>query len=142
MKKTWSPYADLVIRNANIYTVDLTIDEIRSGKYDFTIFPDGFAAAKDGKTIAVGEGDGAAYVGPGTEVVDAGGATLIPGMIDSHMHAMFAGKELLGVDLTGAGSLEEFQQRIAGHAAKTPAGKWIKGAGWNELMWPDGRMPT
>ena len=142
MKKTWSPYADLVIRNANIYTVDLTIDEIRSGKYDFTIFPDGFAAAKDGKTIAVGEGDGAAYVGPGTEVVDAGGATLIPGMIDSHMHAMFAGKELLGVDLTGAGSLEEFQQRIAGHAAKTPAGKWIKGAGWNELMWPNGRMPT
>lgn len=142
MKKTWTPDADLVIRNARIYTVALTIDEVRQGKYDFPIYENSFVAAKDGKTIAVGEGDGATFIGSATEVIDAGGKTLVPGLIDSHMHALFAGKEMLGVELSGAATREEFIQRIAEHAAKTPAGKWVKGAGWNEMIWPDGKMPT
>lgn len=142
MKKTWEPYADLVIRNANIYTVALKMDEIRKGEDDFPIYSNGFVAAKEGKTIAVGEGDGAAYVGSNTKIIDANGATLIPGMIDSHMHALFTGKEMLGVDFVGAASLEEFQKRIADFVSAQPAGKWIKGAGWNELVWADGRMPT
>ena len=49
MSKTWYPYADLVICNAKIYTVDLTIPEIQNGKYDFTIIQNGFVAVKDGK---------------------------------------------------------------------------------------------
>lgn len=142
MNRTWSPDADMVVRNANIYTVALTIDEIRQGQENFPVFENGFVAVKDGKIIATGEGDGAAYIGAETEVVDAEGKTMIPGLIDSHMHAMFAGKELLGVDLVGADSLDEFKKRIGDFAAKTPAGKWIKGAGWNELVWPDGKMPT
>lgn len=142
MSRTWSPNADMVVRNANIYTVALTIDEIRHGKEDFPIYENGFVAVKDGKIIAAGEGDGAAYIGAETEVVDAEGKTMIPGLIDSHMHAMFAGKERLGVDLVGADSLDEFKKCIGDFAAKTPSGKWIKGAGWNELVWPDGKMPT
>ena len=142
MKRTWTPDADLVIRNANIYTVALTVEQVQAGQYEFPVYPNGFVAAKDGRTIAVGGGDGAAFVGPDTEVIDAGGQTLIPGMIDSHMHALFAGKELLGVELSGAKSLAEFQKRIAAYAAETPAGKWVKGAGWNELVWPEGKMPT
>lgn len=49
--KKWYPYADLILKNAKIYTVDLSIDEIRNGNYDFTVINNGFVAVKDGKII-------------------------------------------------------------------------------------------
>ena len=48
-------------KNANVYTVALTIEDIQAGKFDFPIYPAGFAAAKDGKTIGVGPGDGGEF---------------------------------------------------------------------------------
>lgn len=140
--RIWSPYADLVIKNAKIYTVDLTIEDIQNGKTDFTVFENGFVAAKDGKTIAVGDGDGEKFTGENTQVIDAQGNTLIPGLIDSHMHAMFSGMEMLGVNFEGAADLDEFKARLRQRAAVTPPGKWIKGAGWNEMVWTDNVMPT
>lgn len=51
--KSWTPYADLVVKNGKIYTVALTIDEIKAGKYDFPILEGGSVAVKDRKIIAV-----------------------------------------------------------------------------------------
>jgi predicted amidohydrolase YtcJ len=143
-KKAWSPAADLVIKNVKIYTVDITIPEIQAGKNDFTIIDNGFVAAKDGKTIMVGataEFD-AALVGPDTEVIDGKGRTLLPGLIDCHMHAMFAGIDLLKVNQGDAKSLQEFLDVLKPKVAETPAGKWVKGCAWNHLVWDEPIEPT
>lgn len=142
MKNTWTPYADLVIQNGQIYTVDLTVQEVQAGKDTFAVYPNGFVAAKGGKTIGAGEGSGDTFIGPDTKVIDAGGATVIPGLIDSHMHAMFSGVELLGINFEGCADLAEFKRRLSERAKSTPKGEWIKGAGWNEMVWPDKKMPT
>ena len=141
MSKKWYPYADLVIKNANIYTVDLTIQEIQNGNYDFTIIPNGYVAVKDGKIIGVGKGGGDNFIGIETTVEDAQGKTVIPGLIDSHMHAMFAAMDLSNVALEKCKSLDEMLGLLKGRVAVELPGKWIKGAAWNELSWNDGKKP-
>lgn len=140
--KTWTPYADLVIKNANIYTVDLTIPEIRSGNYDFTIIPNGYVAVKDGKIIGVGEGLDESFIGETTVVEDVEGKTVIPGLIDSHMHAMFAALDLSNVALDKCTCLAEMVDLLKARVEKEPKGKWVKGAAWNELSWNDGLKPS
>ncbi len=141
--KKWTPYADLMFKNANIYTMDLTISEIKSQKYDFTVIDNGYVAVKDGKIIGLGEGFDESFVGSDTVVEDVDGKVLMPGLIDSHMHAMFAGMDLKNVALENCNSLEEMIALLKERSEKEPEDKWIKGAAWNELSWGDGaRKPT
>lgn len=94
MMAKWSPYADLVLKNATIYTMNLKIPEIQAKNYDFTVITSGYVAIKDGKIIGVGEGLDESFLGPETKVEDLEGKVVMPGLIDSHMHAMFAGMDL------------------------------------------------
>lgn len=142
MKPTYRPAADLIIKNAKIYTVDLTIDEILSGKTDFTIIESGSVAVKEKKIIAVGEPIPEYMIDGETKVIDAGGKVLLPGLIDSHMHAMFAGIELASINFKDMKSKEEFLHLLKEKADKTPKGAWIKGCEWNELVWADKAAPT
>lgn len=142
MKPTYRPAADLIIKNAKIYTIDLTIDEILSGKTDFTIIDSGSVAVKEKKIIAVGETIPEYMIDGETKVIDAGGKVLLPGLIDSHMHAMFAGTELANVNFKDMRSKEEFLHLLKEKADKTPKGAWIKGCEWNELVWADKAAPT
>ena len=142
MKKEWYPYADLVIENAKIYTVDLSIPEIQKGNYDFTVIPNGYIAVKDGKIIGVGEGIDKSFIGEKTIINDVKGKTVIPGLIDSHMHAMFAAMDLANVQLKDCTSLEQMTSLLKERAAKVKPGKWIKGAAFNELQFTDGKRPT
>lgn len=73
---------------------------------------------------------------------DARGRTVIPGLIDSHLHLMGLGLSLLSLDLSGTRSLEEAQARIAAYAAEFPDRPWIIGRGWNQELWGLGRFPT
>jgi predicted amidohydrolase YtcJ len=141
-KGTWTPYADLIVNHARIYTVDITIADIQAGKADFPIYNDGFTAVKDGQIIAVGAGDGMHLSGPQTEIIDAGGRTLIPGMTDCHIHAVFTGLDMLAVSLADVRDIGEFKARIGARAAKAPTGEWVMGNGWNELVWSEQQMPT
>ena len=134
-------YADTLIFNANIYTVDLPISEIQSGKTDFSVISKGFIAIKDGKIIGVGAGDGASYCSEKTERIDVNGATVIPGMIDSHIHALFAGIGLSAVQLSKCTSLEDMLETIKKRVENEPAGTWIKGISWNELSWKTSVLP-
>lgn len=131
----WYPYADLVFINAKIYTMDLTIPEIQDKKYDFTVIDNGFVAVKDEKIIGVGAGDGAAFIGKLTQIEDVEGRVLMPGLIDSHMHAMFAGMNLQNVALEKCQNMDEMLALLKERASREPDGKWIKGAAWNELNW-------
>lgn len=73
---------------------------------------------------------------------DGRGRTVIPGIIDSHVHVMGLGLSLLTVDLSDTRTLAEAQQKIADYAAAHPERPWIVGRGWNQESWGLGRFPT
>lgn len=77
-----------------------------------------------------------------TERIDAGGRTLLPGLIDGHGHFFGLGFSALTLDLTGSESLADLQQRLAAYAAQNPGSGWVVGRGWNQELWPDARFPT
>ena len=77
-----------------------------------------------------------------TQVVDLGGHFVMPGFNDAHLHLQPAGFEQLNVNLVGAKSLPEMQQRIAEHAKTTAPGDWIVGDGWDHTLWPEQTLPT
>lgn len=79
--------------------------------------------------------------GPATIVVDAAGGTVVPGFNDSHVHFLSGSQSLQELDLGGARTLEDVQQRIRDFAAKHPELPWIRGRGWNYSSFPGG-MPT
>ncbi|MEJ7777738.1 MAG: amidohydrolase [Sphingomicrobium sp.] len=77
-----------------------------------------------------------------TERIDAGGRTLLPGLIDGHGHFFGLGFSALTLDLTGSASLADLQQRLAAYAAQNPGSGWVVGRGWNQESWSDARFPT
>lgn len=142
MEKTWLPQADLIIKNVKVYTVDLTVKYIKTGKTDFTVIENGYVASKEGKTIAIGNGFDESLVGISTQVIDGEGNVLIQGLIDSHIHALFAGMELTNVNFKEAKSKEEFIEMLKSKIVVTEKGQWIKGSEWNELGWDTKESPT
>jgi predicted amidohydrolase YtcJ len=74
--------------------------------------------------------------------VDAGGRTLLPGLIDAHGHVMGLGFGALQLDLVGTTSLADVQARLRTYAAANPGSGWIIGRGWNQENWADKRFPT
>ena len=88
--------ADLIVTNARVYTAD-----------DARPLVEAFAV-RDGRIAFVGSQREAAVLrGPNTRVVDAGGRTVIPGMVDAHAHFSGLAQTLRSVDLTGTNSLAE-----------------------------------
>ena len=81
-------------------------------------------------------------IGVKGSIIDGGGRTLLPGLIDAHGHVMGLGFALLQLDLAGTGSLDELRQRLREYAAANPDSAWITGRGWNQELWPDKRFPT
>jgi predicted amidohydrolase YtcJ len=73
---------------------------------------------------------------------DGRGRTVIPGLVDSHLHVMGLGLGLLVLDLSDTRSLQEAQAKIAEYAAANPDRPWIVGRGWNQELWGLGRFPT
>jgi predicted amidohydrolase YtcJ len=73
---------------------------------------------------------------------DGRGRTVMPGIVDSHVHLMELGLARLTLDLSGATTLAEAQSRITAYAAANPERPWIVGRGWNEDAWRLGRYPT
>lgn len=77
-----------------------------------------------------------------TQVLDLKGKTVLPGLIDTHIHVTDYGRCLMWLDLTPATSLSEIKNMIKEKAKCMPKGKWIIGQGWNELRFKELRMPT
>ena len=74
--------------------------------------------------------------------VDGQGRTVVPGMIDAHVHTIALGLSLLTLDLGDTKSLAEAQAKIRDYAASHPEMPWIIGRGWNQEAWGLGRFPT
>lgn len=134
--------ADLIIKNAKIYTVAITVKEIQKGKTDFPVYENGYVAVYDGKIVEVGQGFNGDIVSSKTKVIDAKGKILLPGLIDSHMHAMFAALDLMYVACEEVKNIGELIEILKKRAEETPAGQWIQGKGYNELLWDKPIVPA
>jgi predicted amidohydrolase YtcJ len=77
---------------------------------------------------------------PQTRVIDLGGAFVVPGFIDNHVHFISGGIALQQADLRDARTPAEFTRRIAA-AAKARPGKWITDGNWDHQLW-GGALPT
>jgi len=123
--------ADLIITNAVVYTMN-------PAQPTATAF-----AIRDGKFLAVGDNATiAALRGPETQTLDLGGASVLPGLCDAHIHFTHYALGLQRIDIFEVPSLPEMQQRLAAKVQATPLGTWLTGWGWNQTLWPDKRFPT
>lgn len=104
------------------------------------------ALAIEGDTIvSVGTNEEvSALQGADTNVIDLDGRTVIPGLIDSHIHAIRAGLTYgVELDWTAVSSLEEGLRMIQDAAHGAPADSWVLVAGgWHENQFPERRGPT
>ena len=101
--------ADIIIKNARVMTMDASR-------------PAAEAIAMTGKTISgVGSNDDIANLaGPDTRIMDAQGASVLPGFIESHMH-LFSGATSLGrLDLSGISGAEALQAKVRAFDAAHP----------------------
>src|SRR5690606_22668228 len=81
---------------------------------------------------------------PDAERIDAGEATVIPGLIDAHAHLMGLGYALMQADLVGASDKTEVVARLKAfeEKEKLPDGAWLIGNGWDQNDWPEKAFPT
>ncbi|KXS56888.1 MAG: hypothetical protein AMR96_00015 [Candidatus Adiutrix intracellularis] len=100
-------------------------------------------AVRERKLVYVGNDLAAAtaVVSPAVRPQDLGGCSVLPGLIDSHMHLMAEGARLSGLTLNQL-SLTEVLAAVRREAAELPAGEWIVGHGWNQEDWPGRLWPT
>jgi predicted amidohydrolase YtcJ len=123
--------ADTIFVNANVYTAN---DKQPTAAA---------IAVKDGRIIYVGDKGGAgAFRGSKTKEVDLQGATVLPGMTDSHYHLFGVGEREVTLNLEGTTSLEDFLAKVKARVDATPKGKWVTGRGWIETFWKPQAFPT
>ncbi|WP_353218413.1 amidohydrolase [Sandarakinorhabdus sp.] len=141
--KAASGVADLILTDAHVYTLRWG-EPARDGKpapdaptTDGKWHPDAAAVAiRSGKIVYVGSDKGAlALRGKRTRVIDLNGATVIPGLVDSHTHFIELGAKLESVDLTHVTTEAQAVALVAERAKSVPKGEWIFGAGWDEGAW-------
>jgi len=136
--------ADLLLTNARVYSLGWSepgldgapaLDAPYSASEGWR--PDAEAVAvRGGRIVFVGSAEeGEAYRGSATEVLDLDGATVVPGMVDSHTHVVELGALLARVNLIDVATEEEAVALVAERAAGLPEGTWIVGAGWDEGAW-------
>jgi predicted amidohydrolase YtcJ len=95
-----------------------------------------------GKVILAGSRADALAKAAGAKVIDGGGKTLLTGLIDAHGHVMGQGLALVSLDLRNIATLAATQRAIADYARRYPDNAWVRGRGWNQVIWNIGRFPT
>ena len=124
-------YADQVVTNGNVYTIDDTLPRAQA------------FAVKSGRFLSVGSSsDIINFIGPGTQVIDATGMTVVPGFIDAHNHPFYSGiRHLKQVNLD-IRTIEGIKSALAERAQNTPPGQWVKGFLYDDTKLEDGRPLT
>jgi predicted amidohydrolase YtcJ len=96
----------------------------------------------EGRIVAVGTNDEVRAAVGGGESLDARGRTVVPGMIDAHLHFLSLSLDLSRVQLLGVQSIAAAVERATERAHNSPPGEWISGGGWNYNFLHDNRWPT
>jgi len=113
--------ADAVYKNGFVYTVDAV--RIRAQAF----------AVRDGKFLAVGTNDDMkAVTGKDTRVVDLKGQMVMPGLVDTHIHALRGALTALGLAFPVTSSVDEIKAAVKKYIAdkKLKKGEWVEGAKW------------
>ncbi|MER3373367.1 MAG: amidohydrolase [Allomuricauda sp.] len=120
---------DLIVYNANIYTVD---DDFSKACC---------VAIKDGKFVAVSETADIYKKYTAKEELDAEGKTIVPGLIDAHCHFYGLGLNQQVVDLVGTSSFDEIVKKVDEFQKERPS-SFIMGRGWDQNDWEIKEFPT
>ena len=121
-----------LLRNARIHTFDA---QNRS-------YPDGaLAIAASGRIARVGADADLAAALPDANQIDLAGATVLPGLIDSHGHLYGLAQSFTQADLTGSASKVEVLERLRAFADRLPPDAWLLGRGWDQNDWPETVFP-
>lgn len=120
---------DLVLTNANIYTVEDKQPKAQA------------VAVKGNRIIFVGSNQEAKKF-HAAKVIDLHGHTVVPGLTDSHCHIFGIGEREMRLNLEGTNTREDFLAKVKERVAQTERGKWITGRGWIETFWKPPQFPT
>lgn len=120
---------DLLLFNATVHTLDPSRSHASA------------IAIRGGLVFAVGsDGDARAALGPDAERVDLGGACVVPGLTDSHLHFRWYAESLGAVDAETP-TLDEALERVRRKAQQVGPGEWVTGYGWNHNVWAGSGVP-
>ncbi|MEW2923175.1 amidohydrolase [Muricauda sp. ANG21] len=120
---------DLIVYNANVYTVDKDFSKACC------------VAIKDGKFVAVAETADIFKKYTAKEELDAEGKTIVPGLIDAHCHFYGLGLNQQVVDLVGTSSFDEILEKVVAFQKERPS-NFIMGRGWDQNDWEVKEFPT
>jgi predicted amidohydrolase YtcJ len=120
--------ADLLVKNAVVYTVDSNFTTANA----FVV--------KAGKILAIGNADTLEQKYLAHEVVDAGGNAVYPGFIDAHAHFYEYGLGLQEVNLVGTHSWDEAVDSVEAYSTRNTEG-WVIGHGWDQNDWAKKQFP-
>ncbi len=124
-------HANLVITNANIWT----FNEGKPRAKSLAIFSDTIVKIGDMDEIEP-------LIGPGTEIIDANGNSILPGFIDAHTHITWTGLNRIYLDFRETKSLEEVLDLVEKEIAVKEKGEWIIGKAWDQSNWTEQRYIT
>ncbi|MBK5258710.1 MAG: amidohydrolase [Thermoanaerobaculia bacterium] len=96
----------------------------------------------NGEIRAIGTRDEIVRKYPHARVIDAGTATILPGLVDAHAHLYGLGLALETVNLVDTKSLDEVIARVRERARTAAPGEWILGRGWDQNDWTVKEFPT
>jgi predicted amidohydrolase YtcJ len=117
--------ADLVVRNAAVYTVDATRSWAQA------------LAVKAGRIVFVGsDRDAAGWIGPATGVVDAQGRLILPGFHDTHVHLALAAGRRQWCDLGYPRSMEATREAMAACVSRATGRQWVLMTNPNTAVFP------
>ncbi|HQR29492.1 MAG TPA: amidohydrolase [Anaeromyxobacteraceae bacterium] len=129
------PPPDVIFTGGKIVTLDAKDRTVQA------------VAVRDGRFVAVGT-DAAIrrLAGPATKVVDLGGRTAVPGLIDAHSHPQVTAFFLQAVDARAPGvpSVAKAMENLAARARTVKPGEWISviGASASQTKFAERRLPT
>ncbi|MGR9396404.1 amidohydrolase (plasmid) [Rhizobium leguminosarum] len=126
------PGADLIVINAKIFTGSRAQPEASA------------LAVKNGRIYSVGsDADILGLKNSNTEIIDARSRTLIPGIIDAHIHVLNDLAYNYNVRWDGVPTLRRALTMLSEQAARTPKGQWVKViGGWSPYQFEENRFPT
>lgn len=124
--------ADLVLLDCNVLTMNPSQPHAEA------------LAIKEDKIVKVGtKEDISRTIGKNTKVVELKKVeTVLPGLIDTHVHIADFGRFLTWLDLRYVKSIKEMKKIVENRAQKTPQLKWILGQGWNQTSFSEQRKPN
>ncbi|MBN2306066.1 MAG: amidohydrolase family protein, partial [Anaerolineae bacterium] len=122
---------DRILLNARIHT----LNPAQPSATALAIYRDRIVAVGDDDTIR-------ALAGATTQIDNANGCPVIPGLTDAHIHWHGVARSLNSIDVFEVPTKAEALRRVSDRAQRAEPGEWLYGWGWSQAYWPDRTFPT